>query len=130
VIYGAENCRLHKHAKAYRQSYGLEDIDDLKAQIDKILDENSERSRRFVAILHQLVNCRDNEQLRKADLAEEFDVDKKTIQRDMHWFVKNRLVKKNIQTGYAPEPRLNKLVGRLEKINPERYKFETVEVDT
>jgi hypothetical protein len=50
-------------------------------------------------------------------------MEKKSIQREMSWFVKNRLVDSNIQTGYSPEPRLFKLVGRLEKIDPEKYNF-------
>ena len=61
----------------------------------------------------QLLRSHKKERLRKADLADEFDVDKKVIQRDMHWFVKNRLVNPNTQTGYSPLPRLFKLMGRL-----------------
>jgi len=72
----------------------------------------------------QLLRCQKGERLRKADLAEELDVDKKTIQREMSWFVKHRLAKCNINTGYSPEPRLFKLMGRLEKINPEKYGFD------
>jgi hypothetical protein len=120
-IYRAENCRLHKHAQTYREAYGLEDIDSLKNQIDKIL--GGRFADRFRKIMNQLLRCKKNEKLRKAALADEFDMEKKSIQREMSWFVKNRLVDSNIQTGYSPEPRLFKLVGRLEKIDPEKYNF-------
>jgi len=120
-IYRAENCRLDKHAQAYRESYGLDDLEDLKIQIDKKLD--GLHGRRFARIMAQLLRCQKDERLRKNDLAEEFDVDKKTIQREMSWFVKNRLVKSNIHTGYSPEPRLFKLIGRLEKLDAAKYSF-------
>jgi hypothetical protein len=122
IIYRAENCRLHKHAQAYRESYGLEDLEAIKGQIDEKLA--GRHCYRFEKIMAQLLRCQKGERLRKADLAEELDVDKKTIQREMSWFVKHRLAKCNINTGYSPEPRLFKLMGRLEKINPEKYGFD------
>lgn len=123
IIYRAENCRLHKHAQAYRESYGLEDLEAIRDQIDAKLA--GRHCYRFEKIMTQLLRCQKGERLRKADLAEELDVDKKTIQREMSWFVKHRLARCNINTGYSPEPRLFKLIGRLEKINPEKYGFES-----
>jgi hypothetical protein len=126
IIYKAENCRLDAHAATYRQSYGMEDLDAIKEQIDEILalEPGNPRRYRFEGIMAQLMRSHKLERLRKADLADEFGVEKKQIQRDMHWFVKNRLVSPSIQTGYSPLPRLFKLMGRLEKLNPEKYKFE------
>jgi hypothetical protein len=128
IIYKAENCRLDKHAATYRQSYGMEDLDGIKDEIDEILALETHNSRRyrFERIMSQLLRSHKKERLRKSDLADEFDVDRKVIQKDMHWFVKNHLVNPNIQTGYSPLPRLFKLIGRLQKLNPEKYKFEDV----
>ena len=126
IIYKAENCRLDVHAATYRQSYGMQDFDDIKGKIDEILvlDQNNPVRYRFEGIIAKLLRCTKQEKLRKADLAEEFSVVNKVIQRDMYWFIKNRLVNPNTQSGYVPLPRLFKLMGRLEKLNPEKYKFE------
>src|SRR3989339_504631 len=99
IIYKAENCRLDAHAATYRQSYGMEDLDAIKEQIDEILalEPGNPRRYRFEGIMAQLMRSHKLERLRKADLADEFGVDKKQIQRDMHWFVKNRLVSPSIQ---------------------------------
>jgi hypothetical protein len=120
-IYQAENCRLHKHAQDYRETYGLEDFDDLKKRIDKKMERTCGIGVHFLKIMSQLYQA--HKGLKKADLADEYDVDKKTIQREMSWFVKNRLVLSNIQNGYLPGPRLFNLVSRLEKIDREKYDF-------
>jgi hypothetical protein len=126
IIYKAENCRLDAHAASYRQSYGMENLDGIKDEIDKILnlEPGNPVRYRFEGIMAQLLRTQKKERLRKADLADQFDVEKKTIQRDMHWFVKNRLVNPSTNTGYSPLPRLFKLIGRLQKLNQEKYKFE------
>jgi hypothetical protein len=125
IIYRAENCRLDKHAADYRQSYGMEDLDKIKDEIDEILalEPNNSTRYRFEGIMGQLLRTQTKEKIRKGDLADQFDVEKKTIQRDMLWFTKNRLVNPSTHTGYSPLSRLFKLMGRLEKINPEKYKF-------
>ena len=124
IIYRAENCALDKHAATYRQSYSLENLEEIRKEIDEILSWEDARTNRFIRIVVQLLKTRLTDRLRKSDLEAEFDVQKKTIQRDMNFFVKHRLVKSNIQTGYSPEPRLFKVFGRLQKINPEKYKFD------
>jgi hypothetical protein len=126
IIYKAENCRLDAHAATYRQSYGLEDLDNIKEQIDEILalEPGNPHRYRFERIMAHLLRSHKKERIRKGELADEFDVVKKVIQKDMQWFVKNHLVNPNIQTGYSPLPRLFKLIGRLQKLNPEKYGFD------
>ena len=122
-LYRAENCRLDKHAKTWRESYQLGDLPGLTQEIDKVLAGDGVRKKRFMGIMGYLLRCTGKEKVRKADLADEFGVDKKTIQREMGWFVKNRLVRSNIQHGYSPKPRLFKMIGRLEKLDPQKYSF-------
>lgn len=108
-LYQTGNCRLHKHAEAWQPSYQMEDLEPLRAAIDQHLQ--GQNAGRFKKLMAQLLNCQKKERLKKADLAEEHGVDEKTIQREMQWFVKNRLVMNNVQFGYSPEPRLFKLMG-------------------
>ena len=100
IIYKAENCRLDVHAATYRQSYGMQDFDDIKGKIDEILvlERNNPVRYRFEGIIAKLLRCTKQGKLRKADLAEEFSVVNKVIQRDMYWFIKNRLVNPNTQS--------------------------------
>ena len=80
IIYKAENCRLDVHAATYRQSYGMEDLDNIKDQIDEILalEQDNPRRYRFEGIMAQLLRSHKQERLRKGDLADEFDVVKKS----------------------------------------------------
>ena len=62
--------------------------------------------------------------MRKTDLADEFEVEPKTIQRDVQFFINNHLIHTNMQKGYKPEPRLFQVADHLERLDPERYNFE------
>jgi DeoR/GlpR family transcriptional regulator of sugar metabolism len=74
--------------------------------------------------MQQLLRCSDGERIRKTDLVDEFEVEPKTIQRDMQFFLHHHLIHPNVHKGYAPEPRLFQIVDRLERLDPVKYDFE------
>jgi len=123
-IYGARNCKLDKYAKGYRQTHGIQGIEKIMEEIEVKLSGDAETRRRFHHIMHQLLKCPDGERVRKTDLADEFEVEPKTIQRDMQFFVSNHLVHPNMHKGYKTEPRLFQVVDQLERRDPEKYNFE------
>jgi hypothetical protein len=123
-VYGAENCNLHKYAHGYDETHDLEGkVTDIRAQIDVILAGERDAAERFHHIMYSLLRCGEGERLKKGDLADEFEVDRKTIQRDMKFFQKNLLIKQSVQMGYAPEPKLFRLLNHLEAIDPQKYCF-------
>jgi hypothetical protein len=122
-IYSSRNCKLEKYAKSYRQTHGIAGIEKIVEEIDTKLTDTSEGRRRFHHIMHSLLKCGDD-RVRKSDLADEFEVDGKTIQRDMQFFVNHHLIHPNTQKGYHPEPRFNQVVDYLERLDPIKYDFE------
>jgi hypothetical protein len=128
-VYMARNCKLNKYAKNYRQTHGIKGIEKITAEIDaKLRDTGNERHegerQRFHHIFYELLRCRDGIRVRKTDLADEFETDSKTIQRDMQFFRDNHLIDPNVQKGYKPEPRLFQVYDYLERLDKEKYCFE------
>lgn len=124
-IYSARNCKLNKYAKSYRQTHGIAGIEKIVEQINAKLEDPSDARRRFHHIMYELLKCRDEARVRKTDLADEFGVEPKTIQNDITFFKDNHLINPNVQKGYKPEPRLFQVYDYLERLDPEKYCFET-----
>lgn len=123
-VYGAENCNLHKYAKIYMAAHGLGDFEEIQTKIDCILVGDFATRQRFHHIVYQLLHCQEGDRVRKGDLADEFDINAKTIQRDMQFFIRYKLVEPNIQSGYKPQPKLFRLMNRLELMDPQKYNFD------
>ncbi len=124
-IYGAENCNLNKYAQAYSAAHGLADLDEIQKEIDKKLAGDVEPKKRFYYILHQLLQCQsDEDRVRRGDITEEFNVDGSTVRRDIQFFQRFHLISQKVQNGYHPEPKLNRLISRLERIDPKKYNFD------
>ena len=65
-IYEARNCKLDKYAKNYRQTHGIEGIEEMVAEIDaKMVNTTSDERIRFHHILYELLNCPDGARVRK-----------------------------------------------------------------
>jgi hypothetical protein len=125
-IYEAENCNLHKYTKSYLSAHGLADIDEIQEKIDSfLLVGETEVKKRFHHIMYQLLHCREDDRVNKKDLADEFDLNVKTIQRDMQFFIRYRLIEASVHVGYKPTPKLFRLVNRLERIDAQKYNFES-----
>ena len=123
-IYTARNCKLDKHAKNYRLTHGLQGVEKIVAEINAKLNGELESKCRFHHIFYELLKCPEGARVRKSDLVDEFDVDSKTIQRDMRFFRDNHLIDSNIQKGYKPVPRLFQVWDYLERLDPKKYCFE------
>jgi hypothetical protein len=96
-IYEARNCKLDKYAKSYRQTHGIQGIEKIVEEIGAKLNGELEPRRRFHHIFYELLKCPDGARVRKSDLADEFEVEPKTIQNDMRFFRDNHLIDSNIQ---------------------------------
>ncbi|MCK9377495.1 MAG: hypothetical protein M0P73_15250 [Syntrophobacterales bacterium] len=123
-IYEAENCDLGSYTRSYLLSHSIEYLPQIQKEIDRILDGPESAARRFRYIIGRLWQCPDGETVKKSEIVEEFDVEAKTIQRDMKFFLRNHLVNSNAQKGYRPEPKFNRVMRRLRKIDPARYSFD------
>lgn len=123
-IYNARNCKLDKYARKYIMTHGVTGLEKIVAEINLKLAGEIGPKRRFHHIMNRLLQCSDGEKIRKSDLADEFDCEPKTIQRDMVFFLQNHLISPNVNKGYSPEPRLMQIVDRLERLDPEKYDFE------
>ena len=124
-IYEARNCKLDKYAQHYRQTHGIEGIENIVFEIDiKMADTHSDARWRFHHIFYELLNCPDNARVRKTDLVDEFDSNAKYIQEDMQFFRDHHLVDPNIQKGYKPEPRFFQVWDYLERLNHAKYCFD------
>jgi hypothetical protein len=124
-MYRAENCRLDQYAKSYLESHGMGDLPEVRNKIDKVLSGKPEKAWRFAYIVCRLLTCQDGDKVRKVDLVEELEVDKPIVQQEMRFFSKNHLVQPT-QQGYVPLPRMIRLFNKLEKVDPETYKFEKI----
>jgi hypothetical protein len=122
-IYSAENCDLQRYAFTYRAAHGLEGLEEIKRDIDALLSlpETDERRRRFIYIARQLIQCGEGDQVRKGDLADEFGVEKKMVQRHMKFFQKHHLLSPKVQNGYMPVPKFFQVLRRLERLDPVKY---------
>ncbi|MDI6752809.1 MAG: hypothetical protein QME78_00255 [Thermodesulfobacteriota bacterium] len=123
-IYGARNCKLDKYAKNYRFAHGLQGVEKIVAEINAKLSGELGPKHRFHHIFYELLKCPDGARVRKTDLADEFDVEPKTIQNDMRFFRDNHLIDSNVQKGYRPEPRLFQVWDFLERLDPKKFCFE------
>jgi predicted DNA-binding transcriptional regulator YafY len=74
--------------------------------------------------MYQLIHCQEGDRVRKNDLADEFDITGKTIQRDIQFFIQYKLIEPNVHTGYRPQPKFFRLINRLEAIDPQKYNFD------
>lgn len=124
-VYGAENCNLQDYTKSYLSAHGLGDLEAIRTKIDAILAGSLDQKRRFHHLMHQLLQCQDDDRLRKNSLAEEFSVEGKTIQRDVRLFIEHRLIDSKTHTGYKPQPKLSRLINRLKRLDPEKYNFDS-----
>ena len=125
-IYEARNCKLDRYAAHYRQTHGIEGIDKIVEEIDaKLADTLSDARVRFHHIMYELLNCPDNARVRKTDLIDEFTSSPRTIQEDMQFFRENHLIDPNVQKGYKPEPRFFQVWDYLERLDSEKYCFDT-----
>ena len=122
-IYRAENCRLHHYAKAYLESHGLGDYEDIRQEIGGILCD-PKKSHRFLYILNRLLKTRNGEGVKKSELTEELEEEKVTVQREMQFFTKRHLCRVNSRIGYIPEPKLFKLINRIEQAEPDLLRFD------
>ena len=123
-VYANENCNLQKYTKVYLAAHGLNDIEDIRAKIDRKMAGNYDARKRFHHIMYLFLHCQEEDRIRTAELADEFNSDRKTIQRDMQFFIRFKLVEPNIQAGYKPHPKLFRLINRLERIDSAKYRFD------
>ena len=125
-MYEARNCKLDKYSQHYRETHGIEGIDKIVEEIDALLaDTVSDARWRFHHIMYELLNCPDGARVRKTDLADEFDISPKGIQRDMQFFRDHHLIDPNIQKGYKPEPKFFQVWDYLERLDHGKYCFDT-----
>jgi hypothetical protein len=122
-IYGARNCKLDNYARNYRETHGIEGIEKILKEIDARLEDTSDARRRFHHIWYELFNCPEGAKVRKTDLADEFDIEPKTIQKDIIFFKDNHLINPNVQKGYKPEPSFFQVWDYLGRLNKEKYCF-------
>jgi hypothetical protein len=122
-IYGGENCNLKPYSQNYASAHGLSDLEQIQTKIDALIGGDLNPRKRFHHIMHQLLNCAPGDRLKKNELAEELSVDAKTVQRDMVIFDVHHLIKSGKQVGYVPEPKLFRLINRLQRIDAEKYNF-------
>lgn len=123
-VYGAQNCNLQSYTKAYLAAHGLGDIDKIQEKIDGILMGETSIMKRFHHIMYSLFHCDGASKLRVGDLADEFEVGKKTMQRDLQFFINHKLVEPGVQNGYKPQPKFFRLIEQLKQIDPVKYNFE------
>jgi hypothetical protein len=124
-IYEGRNCKLDEYAKNYRQTHGIEGVEEMVAEIDaKMANTASDERVRFHHIFYELLNCPENARIRKTDLADEFDVKPTTIQSDARFFRDNHLIDPNVQKGYKPEPRFFQVWDFLRRRDREKYHFD------
>lgn len=124
-IYEGRNCKLDEYAQRYRQTHGIEGIEEMVDYIDALMANTASGEReRFHHIFYELLNCPDNSRVRKADLADEFDKQGPTIQGDMRFFRDNHLIDPSVQKGYKPEPRFFQIWDFLRRKNRGKYRFD------
>jgi hypothetical protein len=99
-------------------------LEEIRGKINGVLAGPVKMQKRFHYIMYSLLHCQEGERFRNSDLVDEFTVNRKTIKRDMEFFVKHRLIEPNVQTGYRPQPKFFRLWNRLEKLDPEKYRFD------
>ena len=121
-IYRAENCRLQHYAKPYPESHGL-GLRRYSARNRGILCD-PKKSHRFRNILNRLLKTRNGEGVKKSELTEELEEEKVTVQREMQFFTKRHLCRMNSRIGYIPEPKLFKLINRIEQAEPDLLRFD------
>ena len=124
-IYEGRNCKLDEYAQHYRQTHGIEGVEEMLVEIDAVMADTSSDARwRFHHIFYELLNCPDGSQVRKMDLADEFSVTTRQIQEDLQFFKDHHLVNPNVQKGYKPEPRFFQIWDYLRRKNRQKYCFE------
>jgi hypothetical protein len=123
-IYGSENCNLERYAKSYLAAHGLHDLEEIRAYFDAVLAGPYEPKRRFHHIVYQLRHSGEDDRFRNVDIANEFEVSRQTIQKDMQAFIRHHLIDPKMQNGYKPQPKFNRLMSHLQRLDPEKYNFD------
>jgi hypothetical protein len=117
---------LDRYAKHYRETHGIDGIEKIVEEVDaKLSNTVSDVRVRFHHIFYELLNCPDTARVRKTDLIDEFNSSPKTVQEDMQFFRENHLIDPSVQKGYKPEPRFFQVWDYLERLNHEKYCFDT-----
>jgi DNA-binding transcriptional ArsR family regulator len=121
LIYSADNCRLDAYAAGYRERHGVADYDEFLESVRgwveaaKAGDEPAGRKLLILAALRRV--SWDGSAIKVSELADELDLDRKTLQRDMALLYKFHLTEQ-AKSGIRPTGKFNRFARLLEADMP------------